>query len=113
MNNSWAQRTVLCLATLYLKASSNWFVPGPVLLNIFVKDLEKVWQHTLLKFENKTKLRGTVHMPEGRAATQRNLGRVLKEWANSILMKFSKDKCKVLHRGRNNPTYGYRLRTAW
>lgn len=104
MSNNWAQRTVLSLATFYLEVSNKWFVPGPVLLNIFVNDLEEVLQHTLLKFGDKTKLRGTVNMPVGRTVTQRDPGRV-EEWANSNLMKFNKDRCKVLHQGRNNPLH--------
>ena len=96
---------VLYLATLHLETSYKWFIPEPVLLNIFVNDLEEVLQHTLLKFGDETKLRGTVNVPEGRAATtQRDLHRV-EEWANSHLMKFNKDKCKVLHQGRNNPLH--------
>lgn len=111
INNSWAQRMVLHLATLFLEASKKWFVPGPVPFNIFVNDLEEVVQHCLLKFEDETKPRGTINMPEGRAATQRDLGRV-EEWANRNLMKFNKDECKVLHWGRNNPLHmctGYGL----
>ena len=38
----------------------------------------------------------------GKAAIQRDLAR-LEEWANRSLMKFSEDKCKVLHLGRKKP----------
>jgi len=64
MKNSWAQRTVLYLVTLCLEASNKWFVPGPVLLNIFVNDLEEVVQHTLLEYGDETKLKAAVNIPE-------------------------------------------------
>lgn len=44
----------------------------------------------------------------GKAAIQRDLAR-LEEWANKSLMKFSEDKCKVLHLGRKKLWQQYRL----
>ncbi|KAK4816617.1 hypothetical protein QYF61_018665 [Mycteria americana] len=36
-----------------------------------------------------------------------------KEWANVNVKKFNKAKCEVLHLGRGNPQYQYRLGDEW
>lgn len=51
-----------------------------------------------------TQTGGAVDMPEGCAAIQRNPIRQDK-WANESLMKQHKEKCKVLHVGRNGPSH--------
>ncbi|GAB0208701.1 mitochondrial enolase superfamily member 1 [Grus japonensis] len=61
---------------------------------------------------NNAKLGGVADTPDGCAAIQRDLNR-LEKWTVKNLMQFNKGKCKVLHLGRNNHRYQYRLGPDW
>lgn len=62
----------------------------------------------LSKFVDNARLRGAVHLLEGRAAHQRDLDR-LEQWAYRYLLKLNKSTCTVLHLGWNNARQQYRL----
>ena len=62
----------------------------------------RIWQSALSSLEMTTSLGGAAGTRRGRAAAQRDLGR-LQERVDGELVKFNKDKCNILHVGRTNP----------
>ena len=80
------------------------FVHLYVFINIFISDIDDSIESTLSKFAGNTKLSGAVDtLEEGR-----DLDR-LEKWAHENLMRLNKAKWRVLHLGRGNRRYLYKL----
>ncbi|CAM5092187.1 unnamed protein product [Eretmochelys imbricata] len=83
-------------------------VLGPVLFNIFISDLDNGIESTLIKFADDTKLGGVANALEHMIKIQNDLDK-LEKCSEIIRMKFNKNKCKVLHLGRNNQLHTYKM----
>jgi len=79
-----------------------------ILFNIFINDLDGGRLCNLSKFADNTRGGGVADVPEGCGAIQSDLDS-LEKCADRNLMKFKKQKCKVLHLWRNNPMHQYML----
>ena len=99
MKSSWRQIT---------SSVAQGSILSSVLFNICIKHLDDGAECTLNKYPDGTKLGGVADALEGYAASQKDLSR-LEKCTDRNFTKFSKERCKVLHLGRNNPQHQYLL----
>ncbi|CAM4594941.1 unnamed protein product [Lepidochelys kempii] len=85
-------------------------VLGPVLFNIFINELEKEVNSEVAKFVDDTKLLKIVKSKaDFTAKSYKGILQNLGDWAVKWQMKFNVDKCEVIHIGKHNPNYTYKM----
>ncbi|KAJ7406146.1 hypothetical protein BTVI_66709 [Pitangus sulphuratus] len=95
---------------IQLEACSQWYSPeintGSSLIQL-VNDLDKGIECSLSKSVD-TKLGGVADTPVRCAALQKDIDGLVSS-AEKNLMRCNRGECRVLHLGRNNPKYQYKL----
>ena len=81
--------------------SHQWSPSGlrPVLLLIYINDLDEDILNLILKFADNTKTFSTIHSDIDAANLQSDIDKLLK-WSGIWQMKFNITKCKVVHTGK-------------
>lgn len=83
-------------------------VLGPTLFVIFIDDLPSEVESTVALFADDTKMYRVVQSEDDHQALQRDINK-LEKWSRMWQLPFNTDKCKIMHYGRNNPQFEYRL----
>ena len=83
---------------------------GPVLFKVHINDIDLAVPDVtlIIKFADDTKAIQTIGGDEDRQRLQQALDNLM-EWAAKWGMAFNTEKCKVVHVGRNNPQYPYKM----
>ena len=83
-------------------------VLGPVLFLIYINDLEAGISNSsrVLKFADDTKLYRKVDSSNDQTLLQRDLDSLCR-WAGDWQMSFNVSKCKLMHVGKRNQSFGY------
>jgi ribonuclease P/MRP protein subunit RPP40 len=83
-------------------------VLGPILFIIYINDLPDAIQNVAFLFADDTKMFSGISGGEDHNTLQQDLNR-LTSWSATWQLQFNIDKCKVVHYGRNNPQYPYKM----
>ena len=84
-------------------------VLGPTLFIYFINDLPNVVKNNKCKiFADDTKVYKGINNSEDKDCLQSAIDDMFL-WTQNWLLKFNKEKCKILHLGRNNPKYKYSI----
>ena len=83
---------------------------GPVLFSVYLNDIDLIVEliTMLIKFADDTKAANIIRDEEDRRRLQQCLD-ALMAWAAKWGMAFNAQKCKVMHIGRSNPQYQYKM----
>lgn len=85
-------------------------VLGPLLFLIYINDLDCGITTKISKFADDTKIGGKALTTGDCEIIQKDLDN-LSTWSDKWLLKFNRDKCKVMHVGFNNRKHNYNLQS--
>ena len=85
-------------------------VLGPLLFLIYINDLDCDLNSKISKFADDTKIGGNALTTGDCEVIQNDLDN-LGKWSDKWLLKFNKEKCKVMHVGFNNRKHNYELQS--
>ena len=83
-------------------------VLGPLMFVIFINDLMVDVINVLKLFADDTKIMSKIFDYNSCIALQDDLNKLL-NWSNEWSIKFNEDKCKVMHIGKTNPHFDYKM----
>src|SRR5215469_16679454 len=83
-------------------------VLGPLLILIYINDIDDGIVSKLSKFADDTKLCKQLRNTSDRQVLERDLTKI-HQWSIDWQMLFNIDKCTVMHIGRNNPKDDYKM----
>ena len=83
-------------------------VLGPLLFLIYINDIDSGITSNISKFADDTKLGGVCRNHSEYNTIQDDLNK-LGEWSKKWFMSFNANKCKVMHLGKNNLNFKYKL----
>ena len=85
-------------------------VLGPVLFLIYINDLPDAISHdiNLVMFTDDIKINSSLQSDENCKSLQTALDKIL-DWSKRWQLKLSISKCNILHLGKNNKQYMYRI----
>ena len=85
-------------------------VLGPILFIVYINDIDDAtpFMNFLSKFADDTKAVRVLLSDDDQANMQADIN-ALVEWSDRWQMTFNADKCKIMHIGKNNPSYNYTM----
>lgn len=83
-------------------------VLGPMLFLVFINDLPKCVESQCYIFADDTKVSRPVRNDKDREILQMDLASLLR-WSEKWQLCFNAEKCSVIHIGKNNPCYTYKI----
>ena len=98
----------LRLASGFERRTSGLCFGTIALLDIYINDIDRGIAMKISKFADDTKIGGKAPTIGDCRVIQRDLDN-LSSWSDKWLLKFNKDKCKVMHVGFNNIKHDYKL----